>query len=373
LGEVAVTSLTGTLTRPKLTDPLHMARGMPAFFPMEAESRADQTPDVDVPDVDVIEAAAQRLATLLTAGGGGLRDPGGRDLVFEPSLDLRPLARADEPPGDVWAVDGGQALVADARCLQVYATRASRVRWQGGRGVLEETGPLAVHLLGLGEEREALARSGAPVAADAAVDVNLLRDWGEWSAVASCVSSCAAGGMVLVDGDLQPDWRIPSSWLATLLSMAAERKVTLVGVTKHSSLSYGGAPLLGLLERRGAAALGPRACWWVPVAHTRGDTGVGIAVYVARLDPDARFAFRVDLAADVDPGPALAALAALADDAAFPGYPFPLSVADRLASCPEWVRDEVWAQIEDGLDRAGVAPDVRERAFADRHRLMERA
>ena len=167
--------------------------------------------------------------------------------MFEPSLEFRPLVRASAP-ADVWAVDGGQALVADARCLQVYATRASRVRWQGGHSTLEDSGPLVVHLLGLGEEREArlaLARSGAPVAADTLVDVNLLRDWAEWSAVASCVDGCAPGGMVLVDGDLQPDWRIPSSWLAQLLAAAQSRGVTLVGVTKHSSLSYGGAPLLG--------------------------------------------------------------------------------------------------------------------------------
>jgi hypothetical protein len=37
------------------------------------------------------------------------------------------------------------------------------------------------------------------------------------------------------------------------------------------------------------------------------------------------------------------------------------------------VRDEVWVQLEDGLDVAGVPLDVRERAFTDRHRLMERA
>jgi hypothetical protein len=48
-------------------------------------------------------------------------------------------------------------------------------------------------------------------------------------------------------------------------------------------------------------------------------------------------------------------------------------VADRLAACPLWLRDDVRAQLEDGFDRAGVPLDVRERAFADRHRLMERA
>src|SRR5439155_109012 len=148
---------------------------------------------------------------------------------------------------------------------------------------------------------------------------------------------------VLVDGDLQPDWRIPASWLAALLASAAERQVTLVGVTKHSSLSRGGAPLLGQLEQLATASLGPRACWWVPVGRTRPEVGSGIRVVVARLDPDARFAFRIDLPASeaVDPARVLSALSAMADDAAFPGYPYPLSVADRLAACSGWLREGV--------------------------------
>jgi hypothetical protein len=324
------------------------------------------TPDPTISDT------ASRLAALLTSGSGGLRDPSGGDLVFEASLELRALDRS-APPVDVWAVDGGQALVADARCLQVYATRAARVRWQGSRCVFEDEGVLQTHLLGLGESRRALASLGAPIPPDAAVDINLLRDWGEWAAVRTCVSECSPGGVVLVDGDLQPDWRVPSSWLADLLAVAGARSVVLAGVTKHSSLSHDGSPLLGHLERLGASLLGERATWWVPVARTRPDAGPGIAVYVARLDPDARFAFRVDLPGDVSPEPVLASLSALSDDAAFPGYPYPLSVADRLAACPGWVRSELWAQISDELDRAGVPPDVRERAFADRHRLMERA
>jgi hypothetical protein len=322
-----------------------------------------------------VAATAARLAQLLTGDSGEsrLRDPAGQGLEFEESLIFRPLTRS-AVPADVWAVDGGQGLVADARCLQVYVTRAARVRWQRGHRVAEEEGAPEVWLLGLGEERAALARSGAPVAADAPVDINLLRDWAEWSLLSSCVAACGPGGLVLVDGDLQPDWRIPSGWLAGLLESAAARQVTLVGVTKHSSLSKGGAPLLGQLERAAAAELGPRACWWVPVAHTRPDVGPGIQVVVARLDPDARFAFRVDLAHPPtgSPEPALAALSALADDAAFPGYPYPLSVADGLAACSGWLRQEVWDQIQAGLEQAGVPVEVQEQAFADRHGFMER-
>jgi hypothetical protein len=206
---------------------------------------------------------------------------------------------------------------------------------------------------------------------DCSVDVNLVRDRWEWDAIARSVGECEPGGMVLVDGDLQPDWRIPSSFLRDVLATGHDRGVMVMGITKHSSLSRGGAPLLGWLEREAETVFGERAVWWAPVGHTRGDVG-GVHVVAARLDPEARFAFRVDLPEWVDPERALGALSALCDDAAFPGYPYPLSVADGLAACPAWVRSDVRNQLDELLDRAGVPLEVRDRAFTDRHSLMER-
>jgi hypothetical protein len=322
--------------------------------------------------VPTIEDAAARLAALLTGSGGALSDADRHDLVFEPRIELAPLARTAWP-ADVWAVDGGQAVVADARSVQVAVTRASRARWQAGVCVLEEAGELLAHVLGCGEERRALSALALPVRPDAAIDLNLLRDWGEWQAVARSVAEAEAGGLVLVDGDLLPDWRLPPSVVGQVLEAAEQGRVGVAAVTKHSSLASGGAPLLGRLERQGDVELGPRGMWWARVAATRPGTGPELQVLAARLDPDARFAFRVDLPASVDPAVALGALSAMCDDAAFPGYPYPLSVADRLAACPVWLRDDVRAQLEEGFDRAGVPLDVRERAFTDRHRLMERA
>src|SRR5207237_7338482 len=98
-----------------------------------------------------------------------------------------------------------------------------------------------------------------------------------------------------------------------------------------------------------------------PVARTRPDVtaeGAGLQIVAARLDPDARFSFRVDLPEGVEPEPVLGAIAALADDAAFPGYPYPLTVADRLAACPGWLRDDVRLQLDELLEREGVPFEV---------------
>jgi hypothetical protein len=326
-----------------------------------------------------IEAAATRLATLLTTGGEGAAGPGEPGLDFEQVIHPRPLPKG-EAPSDVWAVDGGQAVVADARCLQVVVTRTSRVRFRAGVCERQDAEPLRAYLLGGVESRAALAQLGLPLPPNTTVDANLVRDRWEWEAVERCVNEADEGALVLVDGDLWPDWRIPSDHVGALLERGRQRGVLVVGVTKHSALSRGGAPLLGQLEAEAETELGPDARWWAPVASSRPAaepdqhaSPLAVQVVAARLDPAARFSFRIDLPAGTPPEHALAALAAVSDDAAFPGYPYPLAVADGLAACPHWVRQEAWLALDEHLQEAGVGLEIRERAFADRHRLMERA
>ncbi|HZU71942.1 MAG TPA: DNA double-strand break repair nuclease NurA [Acidimicrobiales bacterium] len=331
---------------------------------------------VDVPapsSHDGLTAVAARLASLLLAGDRTVSAGETTELDFEAELVARPLG-GPVAPAETWAVDGGQALVADARCLQVYLTRAARVCFRGGACVAEDDAPARAHLLGADHGRPAALAAGLDPGDGVAVDVNLLRDWDEWQALRTCVDDAAAGTLVLVDGDLVPDWRLEASLAGRIFAAAAARGITVAGVTKHSSLACGGAPLVARLESEAARLLGERTRWWAPVARTRaGSRWPELQVVVARLDPDARYAFRVDLPAATDPEWALRLVAAVADDAGFPGYPYPLSVADRLAACPGWLRHEAAASLDEALERAGVPPEVRERAFDDRHRLMERA
>ncbi|HET6810990.1 MAG TPA: DNA double-strand break repair nuclease NurA [Acidimicrobiales bacterium] len=318
---------------------------------------------------DSVSEVAGRLARILLGRDRTVTDPSASELEFEPVLEPRPLATPGPAP-EVWAVDGGQALVADARCLQVFVTRSATVCFRDGRCVVEEEGPLRAHLLGTGETGGGAA---GELPEGASVDVNLLRDRAEWEAVAGAVDRAAPGSVILLDGDLVPDWRIPPDLVPEMLARAAGRGVALAAVTKHSSLARGGAPLIGQLEVEAAERFGPRRRWWVPVGRTReGSRWPELQVVVARLDPDARYAFRVDLPAGADPEAVLGALAAVSDDAAFPGYPYPLSVADRLAACPGWLRAETWLALDEALEQAGVSAEARERAFDDRHRLMER-
>lgn len=336
-----------------------------------------------------MEGVAGRLARLLDGGGDRLGGEGHGGLVAEPVIELGALPKGDGP-AEVWAIDGGQATVADARCVTVVVVRVARARWRHGECVAEEVGPLQAYLIG-GDERRAiltqLADTGLELPGDTVIDANLLRDIAEWEALARTVEDAEPGALVIVDGDLRPDWRIPGAWAGRILARAAERGVVVTAVTKHSGLARGGAPLVAALEAEAEAdpALGPRSRWWAAVARTAPGIEPMLRVAVARLDPSARFAFRVDLpaapaapaqaAAPAAPGPAevLSMLASVSDDAAFPGYPYPLSVADGLAACPPWVKDDARLGLDEHLDREGVGLVRRERYFSDRHRLMERA
>lgn len=314
---------------------------------------------------------AARLAGLLLGQRAELTDPAGSELDFAPDIEVRPMGEP-MPAGEVWAVDGGQALVADARCLQVYVTRAATVCFRHGWCEIEEVGDLHAYLLGTGQPAAGLV-AGLDLDEKTPVDVNLLRDWEEWTAAARCVEQAQPGALVLIDGDLIPDWRVPPSVATALFEQAAARDVWVMGITKHSSLARGGAPLVGQLEIEARHRLG-RGRWWAAVARTKpGSHWPDLQVLVAGLDPDARYSFRVDVPAGTDPERALRLLASVSNDAAFPGYPYPLSVADRLAACPGWVRAETWLRLDEALGQAGVADETRQRAFDDRHRLMERA
>jgi hypothetical protein len=322
-----------------------------------------------------LDDVADRLAAILAGPSGVVADGDDGELVIDGDLVPQLLTPAPQAPNEVWAVDGGQALVRDARCLQVFVVRAGRCCFVDRVAKVEDEGELRAHLVGIGQRGVELAKldGGLALPVNTAVDVNLLRERVEWDGIERTIDEAAPGALVLVDGDLRPDPRIPTPWATELFARATERGVTVIGVTKHTSLSRGGSPLLGQLEAEADATLGPRTRWWARVGHSPEATGVPFTVVAAKLDPDAPYSFRLDIATGIDAELAVAQLATVCDDAAFPGYPYPLTVADRLAACPPWLRDEAWMTIEEKLRLSGVPGDVLHRAFADRHRLMERA
>ena len=310
-----------------------------------------------------LEAAARRLALLLTSPGGPVADqadlPGG--LEYEPVVELRPLART-APPADVWAVDGGQAVVADARCLQLLVTRAAP-------GALPRR-PL---------RPRGRRRAPRPRCWEAASRGRPLRGsaWRCRPTPRSTSTSCATGG---VGGGralrrsrpsraaLRPRRRRPPARLADPVDLGRRAAGTgpraaacsLAAVTKHSSLARrrrpAARPARASRRRRGS---GRGRIWWAPVApHTPTSCRVRRRPAGRRRPARPRRPLRVPHRPPGRRRPRGRARRARRTGRRrrLPRLPYPLTVADRLAACPGWLRHEVRAPARRPLRPRGRAP-----------------
>ncbi len=293
--------------------------------------------------------------------------------------ELDPVEPAD--PGTVWAVDGGSCVVADGRSFQVAAYRAARVRFSGGATVGVDRPQLVVRAVSP-EEMARLARSALTELCGAEPErlpelprpVDALREWSEWAAVGATVAEASPGDLVLVDGSLHGGPLVPQVVVQRVHAAAVARGVSLAGVVKASTLYWGrNAPLVTLLKRRGDREVGPTR--WAARISTDpifGRLYIG-DIFVAHLAPTAPHAFRVDVARGPEPPAAvLGRLAALADDPAFVGYPYPLARAHQAARVTGYDVVDVRRSFRDALARRGMGQDDVELLFQDFHEVLNR-
>jgi hypothetical protein len=303
-------------------------------------------------------------------------------LVVEGHPDAYELVTIDPAdPGVVWAVDGGSCVVADGRSFQVVAHRAARVRFEAGATDSVERPPLVVHAVS-NEEMDRLARAALTDLCgdeperlpDLPRPVDALREWSEWAEVARTVDQADAGDLVLVDGSLHGGPLVPQSVVQRVHRRAVDRGVALAGIVKASTLYWGrNAPLVGLLKRRGDREA-PASRWAARISTDPrfGRLYVG-DIFVAHLAPTATFAFRVDVArGGIDAVHVLGRLAALADDPAFVGYPYPLARAHQAARVTGYDVVDIRRAFRDALSGSGMAEGDIEVLFQDFHEVLNR-
>lgn len=328
---------------------------------------------------------------------GLLEDPGSNIRVAEGQLELdEDLVVSGHPdefeiapivatnPGTVWAIDGGSCTVADGRSFSVAAYRVARVRFSGGATDVVESPPLELVAVSpdqmasvgrtaltelLGEEPETLPDTPRPVDA--------LREWAEWRELIRTIREASPGDLVLADGSLHGGPLVPPQVVRLAHREAVERGVSLAGVVKASTLYWGrNAPLVTLLKRRGDRELGAIA--WSARIST--DPVFGRLypgeIFVAHLAPTAPFAFRVDVARGESldgVNQVLARLAGVANDPAFPGYPYPLARAHQAARVTGYAVADVRRAFRESLSRHGLGEDDIEVLFQDFHEVLNRS
>lgn len=269
-------------------------------------------------------------------------------------VEFRPFAaapRASLPP--CAAVDGSSAVLVDNGSAWVVAYRAAAVPWPGARPV--ESAPQVAAALpaeAQAQADDAYARAGLPSPAVRTADAfaDALRSLSEHEAGLAAVASLPAGGLLLVDGAFYGLPAEADAAMARLAEACRVRGVHLAGVAKRSGIEGSGIPLVPALLAE-AATRGIEGPWAVEA---------GPGVHVAKLHRAAQHAFRVD----GDPA-LLPLLAAMADDAVYAGYPYPLAKAHNLVALTgSHVRD-LQARLDLELLRRGRATVGLARDFHD--------
>jgi hypothetical protein len=259
-------------------------------------------------------------------------------------VEFRPLAPAPRealPP--CAAVDGSSAVLVDNGSAWVVAYRAAAVPWPGARPAEPE--PHIAAALPAEAQRlvdEAYAREGLPSPAVRTADAfaDALRSLAEHGAAMAAAASLPGGGLLLVDGALYGLPTEADAAMARLAEACRARGVKLAGVAKRSGIEGSGLPLVPALLAD-AAVRGATGAWAVEA---------GPGVHVAKLHRASAHAFRVDGGPELLP-----LLAAMADDAVYAGYPYPLAKAHNLVALTgSHVRD-LQARLDLALLRRGRA------------------
>jgi len=294
--------------------------------------------------------------------------PDGREAEFDKERFAPIIPKAFD--GRILFVDGGNAPVfespaARVEFVRVYGTayegttRVSTHREEGfilirsatkeGKRYVEATGHgIGLHLLIPDDEKELrLGRERVSLAAVAglarfALECRSAGAWGE---------GCS---LIVRDGSLLPNNSHEEKELQELLTRNA------VGLSKTNTLitASGDSASALLLEH------GPDRPWIYELG-----SGGNIRFSLVKLHERAEHAFRLDTNSDA--GAVAAALALLAADPVFPGYPYPLVEADRMARVQnrelEGLRTRLMAEA------GGSWPELRRLARgSDSHGILDR-
>jgi len=257
-------------------------------------------------------------------------------------VEFRPIAVAAEPP-HVAAVDGSSGVLVDNGTAWVVAVRAAAVRWPGPR---EPERPARVVATLPAEAQAAVDAEWAhhgldgPAVRSAEGFAEALRAIAELEAALDAVAMLPPRALLLLDGALRGLPPGADAIAARIAEAARAKGVLVAGVAKRSGIEGAGVPLIPslLAEAQARGIPGPWSVEALPGVH------------VAKLHAAARHAFRVDADPDVLP-----LLAALARDAVYTGYPYPLALAHNQVALTGGHLRELKARLDLELRRQGPA------------------
>ncbi|MBN1322848.1 MAG: DNA double-strand break repair nuclease NurA [Methanotrichaceae archaeon] len=251
--------------------------------------------------------------------------------------DYKPLT-VEEFDGLTFAVDGSNLSICDWSIAQANLIRAGYVVYRGKAWQRTKTTFDRIFLADRRSYRDQFlpymkAFFGLDTLALKETELDRLttyfREMQEYIALSLALDEARKGDLLLYDGGLSQWKERPfGGALDAIFSKAEERGVSLLGISKSSTLSWGEEISRPFIQH--AAILGerllPEKAWYLEVGEKRIDPRPGGAVrsYVARFHPRASRAFRVDAPSGDGIDLALSHAAGYSGSAESLGYPHAL-------------------------------------------------
>lgn len=256
------------------------------------------------------------------------------ETVSPHALEFRPINPAPVPRG-LAAVDGGSSVVLDARTSGLYAVRAGYTIRSDDDRFLDRIPTKAYRtvtrrgFLSAWEGLRKLYAWGVVFETPALEPMRLVpcladdeRSLAEYNAARRALLELRRGDLLLLDGSLDSEERLGELRIS-LLERAREAGIPVASVTKDSTRTIGGVLPVTMEMEELAVRRKVAAPWFVDVTEALGLADARSRVLVARFDARTP-AYRVDVAG-APPEELVGALLECCNDAAYPGYPYPLA------------------------------------------------
>ncbi len=305
-------------------------------------------------------------------------------LILEKSLDALEFESIPDVGfnGNVAAIDGGSAGVLFGRSFLVGAYRAGYTAFRDFLRVEEIVSPLELEIITKPDREKIFSEAFQKLTGQLPSEtpelekiLDRLRFYSEWKLADQLLDRLSAGDFLLIDGSLQATLALPDSFLQRMTEKAVEKKITLVGVSKSTTLYWGDkSPLIPAVVKK-AQSLGIDYPWFCKIGDLRSELQKSHwfgTVYIARFKSAADFAFRVDInhLEQSSSGQVFGVLRYLSSDPLFLGYPYPLAATHQLARITHTEIDDVRYRLQQKAWERGITESDWDLLFRDFHSIL---
>lgn len=287
-----------------------------------------------------------------------------------------------EPQGVVAAVDGGSATVVKGRSFRIAVYRVGAVSYKHERRIDQKKFPLKLQIISRANAQQLYNSAYDDLVGESPSEtpamekmLDRLRLFSEWKMAQAVLDELSEGDILLLDGSLKASIAPPYQFVLKFCQKANDKGVSLVGVSKTSTLYWGDrAPLIPAVIKRGEKFC-PGLKWFCRISdealHTTSSNYFG-RIYVARLKASSGFGFRIDVNRFGPPNEdeVFSSLSWLSGDPAFPGYPYPLAAAHSVARITLSEVEDIRHKLQSVAFAGGISQADWELLFTDFHEVL---